>query len=128
MWGWGTWCHLTGFVGVEPELNSSTPLSNHQAMEEKVELFVMGLVGKPTIVKVGISTSVRAVKQLIESQAFIHVSDQRLLYRGRDLTDDHPLSLLGFRDCCTIYLTCRLLGGAPHKPMAGEKQQRTQAV
>ncbi|KAG8447762.1 hypothetical protein GDO86_015030 [Hymenochirus boettgeri] len=57
-----------------------------------MQLTVKALKGRETIIQVSESDTVLSVKRLVEEKLQVPVSQQRLLYRGKALADEHSLS------------------------------------
>ncbi|XP_075041117.1 ubiquitin-like protein 4A [Mixophyes fleayi] len=57
-----------------------------------MQVTVKALKGKEAIIQVSESDTVLAVKRLVEEKLQVPVSQQRLLFRGKALSDEHSLS------------------------------------
>ncbi|KAM8934847.1 ubiquitin-like protein 4A [Pelodytes ibericus] len=57
-----------------------------------MQLTVKALKGRETNIQVSESDTVLAVKRLVEDKLQVPASQQRLLYRGKALSDEHSLS------------------------------------
>ncbi|CAH2316171.1 ubiquitin 4A [Pelobates cultripes] len=57
-----------------------------------MQLTVKALKGKETSIQVSESDTVLAVKRLVEEKLQVPAAQQRLLYRGKALSDEHSLS------------------------------------
>ena len=57
-----------------------------------MKIFIKPLTGKTLTIEVGESDTVRNVKAKIEERGAIEIELQRLIYAGKQLEDDRPLS------------------------------------
>lgn len=76
------------------------------------EIFVKTLTGKTITVTIPnlARTTIKDLKQKIENQSGTPVAQQRLIFAGRHLEDDKPLSEYNIQKESTLHLVLRLRG------------------
>lgn len=74
------------------------------------QFFVKTLTGKSIVVDLNPNMTIGQVKQHVEQLENIPVDQQRLIYQGKQLEDDHTLGDYNITDEATIHLVLRLRG------------------
>lgn len=69
-----------------------------------IELKVKVMDGNDLVVKCELGDTVEMLKKRIEKETNIPVNEQKLIYRGRMLTNDKTLSESSLEDHCAIFL------------------------
>ena len=69
-----------------------------------IELKVKVMDGDDLVVKCELTDTVKVLKERIEKETSIPVNEQKLIYRGRMLTNDKTLSESSLEDHCAIFL------------------------
>ena len=114
-------CHTLLDAGVRAgDAISFCPLTSIPVPEGAMMLFVKSLTGKNINVIVEPSSSVEHVKRLIQEEEGIPQDQQRLIFAGRQLEDDHSLSHYNIQKYDTIHLVLRLRGGMYHSVSSTE--------
>ena len=79
--------------------------------KNRIQIFVRGLTGKTfTFSNVALSDTVHDVKVMIEDLEKLPISQQRLIYGGRQLELKHTLAEYNVQDESTLHLMGRLAG------------------
>jgi len=81
------------------------------ANNDRNEFFVKTLTGKSIVVEQLAGMTVKDVKEKIAATEQIPVDQQRLIFHGKNLEDDHKLSDYAVQNGNTIHLVLRLRGG-----------------
>ena len=76
-------------------------------------IFIKTLTGKTFILHVGSHDTISVVKSMIEGKEGISVKKQKLIFRGRQLEDDHTVANYDIQDESTLHLMLRLIAGFP---------------
>ena len=76
-------------------------------------IFIKTLTGKTFILHVGPHDTISVVKSMIEGKEGISVKKQKLIFRGRQLEDDHTVANYDIQDESTLHLMLRLIAGFP---------------
>lgn len=77
-----------------------------------MQIFVKTLAGTTVALDVNPSESILGVKTLLAAKAGVAISEQRLLYGGIALEDEHSLEAYAIQKEYTLDLAARLCGGA----------------
>ncbi|RPD59672.1 ubiquitin-domain-containing protein [Lentinus tigrinus ALCF2SS1-6] len=89
---------------------------NHRERQQyrNIDILVVTLTGKTIIIKINPRTTVRILKSYICDKEGIPEDQQRLIFAGRQLEDDHTLSHYGIvYSSVIVHLVLRLRGGKP---------------
>lgn len=100
-------------VNVAPEANNEAQ-ANEQQQNQNVDggqFFVKTLTGKNIICSLNPDMKIADVKAEIEKLEHIPVSQQRLIYQGKQLEDDQTLASYNICNNATLHLVLRLRGG-----------------
>ena len=81
-----------------------------------MQIFVSG--AKTDLYNVSPSITVSDLKELIEIRSGVSYDNQVLTYAGRPLADEHTLAEGDLKECATVNLCERLLGGKVHGSLA----------
>ncbi len=73
-----------------------------------MQIFVKTLVGKSLTIDVSASTTIRQVKEQVNSKEGIAVDEQRLVFAGKQLEDAQTLSECGIENQNTLHLVLTL--------------------
>lgn len=73
-----------------------------------MQIFIKTLTGKSIPIKVEDNTLVKEVKSKIQDIEGISTEEQRLIFSGKQLDDDMPLSHYNITEDNTIHLVLRL--------------------
>ena len=74
-------------------------------------MVVSTLTGQAINLNVAPSTSISDLKAMIQCHGAGQPEQQRLIFRGKQLADDHSLGAYGIQPGCMIHLVIRLRGG-----------------
>ena len=76
-----------------------------------LEITIKTLTGKSIPLDVDTGDTIRIVKEKLEAKEGYPVSEQRLIYHGQQLEDDHTLADYKVLSGDTLHLVIRLRGG-----------------
>ncbi|XP_052169227.1 ubiquitin-40S ribosomal protein S27a-1-like [Oryza glaberrima] len=79
------------------------------------QIFVKGLTGKTTALRMEPSDAVESVKVKLVDKEGLLPDQQRLIFQRRQLDDGHTLTYYGFQEESTLHLLGRLCGGGNKK-------------
>jgi len=77
-----------------------------------MQLFINTVIGKIIIVEVEPSDSIQIIKIKIQEKEGIEITNQRLIFAGRQLADEKTVQDYKIQTDSTIHLVLRLNGGA----------------
>jgi len=75
------------------------------------QIFVTALCGKTITIDIDSSDTIGSVKGKIQDKEGAPPDQQRLLFRDKELENDHTLASYGIRKDCSLKLRLRLRGG-----------------
>ena len=78
--------------------------------------------GDDLVVKCELSDTVEVLKKRIEKETSIPVNEQKLIYRGRMLTNDKTLSESSLEDHCAVFLVKQKVCCSNH-PMTSSRKR-----
>lgn len=87
-----------------------------------IELKVKVMDGDDLVVKCELSDTVEVLKKRIEKETSIPVNEQKLIYRGRMLTNDKTLSESSLEDHCAVFLVKQKVCCSNH-PMTSSRKR-----
>jgi hypothetical protein len=93
------------------EALSQNANNENKADDGKIQFFVKTLSGKTIVVEQTPDMTIEDVKKFIASTEQIPVEQQRLIFHGKNLEDDHKLSDYAVQHGSTLHLVLRLRGG-----------------
>jgi ubiquitin len=73
-----------------------------------MQIFVKTLDGKTMTLEVGADDSIQNIKKKIQAKQFIPEDQQRLVFSGKELTDDQTLGDYNIADESTLHLVIRM--------------------
>jgi len=102
-------------------LEDANPLSLYEIGPDDVielvlssmQVFVKTLTGKTITLEIPAQKTVYEMKLQIQDKEGIPPDQQRLIFAGKQLEDDHSLGSYGIKDDSTLHLVLRLRGGPP---------------
>ena len=98
----------------ESDNNNSNIINSYNHNGEKsLQIFVLGLSGKPTKYNLCSKQTICNVKQAIQYKEGMPVDEQLLIYRKKILDDNYTLADYNIANYSTVNLSLRLRGGNP---------------
>lgn len=75
-----------------------------------MQIFVKNLMGKSIAIDIEPTETIRQIKDKIEQQEAIPQGEQRLIFAGKGLQDNHSASDYNIRANSTVHMLLRLRG------------------
>jgi ubiquitin len=76
-----------------------------------MQIFIKTLIGRTITLHVELNYSIRNIKEIIYDKDSIPIDEQRLIFSGKQLTDDRTLSDYNVQKDSTFHLVLLLRGG-----------------
>jgi len=76
-----------------------------------IQIFVRNMSEKSITLVVTLDMPIRKVKQMVEDREGVRISEQRLIFGGKQLKDERTLRSYNVHEGHTLHLVLRLLGG-----------------
>jgi ubiquitin len=76
-----------------------------------MQIFIKTLIGRTITLHVEPNYSIRNIKEIIYNKESIPIDEQRLIFSGKQLTDDRTLSDYNVQKDSTFHLVLLLRGG-----------------
>ena len=99
----------------------AVPMQSSYTMEVNVQVFIATVEGKTVVLDLQPDSTIQSLKIRLRDKEGIRLENQRLIFDGKQMCDDHTLNECRIRQASTVYLLCRMHGGMmqnEEQPMA----------